>query len=69
MREVWVFAQQCYVTLFQDRYATDRVKPEVDQSQDYEMLLGYENGTHTVIRFRRRYDTCDRHDYRITVSR
>ncbi|PSN48993.1 MOXD1 2 protein [Blattella germanica] len=30
------------------------------------MLHGYENGTHTVIRFRRRYDTCDSEDYRIT---
>jgi hypothetical protein len=39
----------------------------VDSSQDYELLLGYENGTHTVIRFRRRYDTCDPHDHRITV--
>jgi dimethyladenosine transferase 1 len=57
------------MTLFQDRYATDRDEPEVDQSQDYEMLLGYENGTHTVIRFRRKYDTCDQHDYRITVGR
>ncbi|KAJ9581421.1 hypothetical protein L9F63_023402, partial [Diploptera punctata] len=41
-------------------------EPEVDPSQDYEMLHGYENGTHTVIRFRRRYDTCDSNDYRIT---
>ncbi|GFG39856.1 hypothetical protein Cfor_08836, partial [Coptotermes formosanus] len=49
-----------------DRYATDRGEPEVDQSQDYELLLGYENGTHTVIRFRRQYDTCDQRDYRIT---
>ncbi|GFG39853.1 hypothetical protein Cfor_08833, partial [Coptotermes formosanus] len=49
-----------------DRYATDRGEPEVDQSQDYELLLGYENGTHTVIRFRRQYDTCDQRDYKIT---
>ena len=58
-----------YVVSLQDRHATDRDEPEVDQSQDYEMLLGYENGTHTVFRFRRQYDTCDQHDYRITVSR
>jgi len=58
-----------YVVSFQDRHATDRDEPEVDQSQDYEMLLGYENGTHTVFSFRRQYDTCDQHDYRITVSR
>jgi hypothetical protein len=57
----------CCVWL-QDRYARERAEPEVDSSQDYELLLGYENGTHTVIRFRRRYDTCDPQDFRITVS-
>jgi len=59
----WVRDNQVF---FQDRHATDRDEPEVDQSQDYEMLLGYENGTHTVFTFRRKYDTCDHHDYRIT---
>ncbi|XP_069692739.1 MOXD1 homolog 2-like [Periplaneta americana] len=54
------------ISLLQDRYAQDRGEPQLDPSQDYELLLGYENGTHTVIRFRRRYDTCDPHDYRIT---
>ncbi|KAE8750522.1 hypothetical protein FOCC_FOCC002816, partial [Frankliniella occidentalis] len=28
--------------------------------------MGYENGTHTVLRFRRKYDTCDPHDFKIT---
>ncbi|XP_023701917.1 MOXD1 homolog 2 [Cryptotermes secundus] len=59
----WVRDNQVF---FQDRHALERTEPEVDSSQDYELLLGYENGTHTVIRFRRRYDTCDPHDFRIT---
>jgi hypothetical protein len=53
--------------MLQDRYAGERDEPKEDPSQDCELLLGYENGTHTVIRFRRRYDTCDPNDYRITV--
>lgn len=44
-------------------------EPEVDPSQDYQLLLGYENSTHTVLRFRRRLDTCDHHDIPITVRR
>lgn len=42
--------------------------PEVDASQDYRLLLGYENKTHTVLRFSRRYDTCDQRDLKITVG-
>lgn len=61
-------------TLFQDRHVKDSPgsaldrEPEVDPSQDYQLLLGYENSTHTVLRFRRRLDTCDHHDIPITVS-
>ncbi|KAB0798512.1 hypothetical protein PPYR_09505 [Photinus pyralis] len=65
----WVDQGQVY---FQDRHvkespasAADR-EPEVDPSQDYQLLLGYENNTHTVLRFRRRLDTCDHHDVPIT---
>nr|CAI5840241.1 unnamed protein product [Callosobruchus analis] len=47
--------------------ATDR-EPEVDPSQDYQLLLGYENNTHTVLRFRRKLDTCDHHDIPITLE-
>ncbi|KAI4479869.1 hypothetical protein M0804_010608 [Polistes exclamans] len=43
--------------------------PEVDSSQDYRLLLGYENKTHTVLRFSRRYDTCDSRDLKITLER
>lgn len=44
-------------------------EPLVDPSQDYELTLGYENATHTVLRFKRKLDTCDTsHDISITVS-
>lgn len=54
---------------FQDRHVKDANKdPVMDSSQDYTLLLGYENKTHTVLRFSRRYDTCDLRDLKITVG-
>lgn len=67
---VYLFAN----SLLQDRHVKDSPgslvdrEPEVDPSQDYQLLLGYENSTHTVLRFKRRLDTCDYHDIPITVS-
>uniref|UniRef100_A0A182FBG9 DOMON domain-containing protein n=1 Tax=Anopheles albimanus TaxID=7167 RepID=A0A182FBG9_ANOAL len=44
-------------------------QPLVDSSQDYVLLLGYENQTHTVLRFKRKLDTCDvAYDVPITKS-
>lgn len=55
--------------LFQDRHVKNSSKdPQMDSSQDYCLLLGYENKTHTVLRFSRRYDTCDPRDLKITVG-
>ncbi|KAH8364582.1 hypothetical protein KR084_008474 [Drosophila pseudotakahashii] len=62
----WVDKGQTY---FQDRHVTRNGDPEplVDPSQDYMLMLGYENATHTVLRFRRKLDTCDpSHDIAIT---
>ncbi|XP_017756157.1 PREDICTED: MOXD1 homolog 2-like [Eufriesea mexicana] len=51
----------------QDRHVKNSSKdPQMDSSQDYCLLLGYENKTHTVLRFSRRYDTCDPRDLKIT---
>ncbi|XP_001985145.3 MOXD1 homolog 2, partial [Drosophila grimshawi] len=53
----------------QDRHVTRNgdTEPVVDPSQDYMLMLGYENATHTVLRFRRKLDTCDAsHDIAIT---
>ena len=34
--------------------------PIIDEEQDYHLIGGRENGTHTTIRFSRPWDTCDR---------
>lgn len=61
-----------FLSIFlQDRHVTRNgdTEPVVDPSQDYMLMLGYENATHTVLRFRRKLDTCDAsHDMAITVS-
>ncbi|XP_011494981.1 PREDICTED: MOXD1 homolog 2 [Ceratosolen solmsi marchali] len=51
----------------QDRHikGANRV-PQMDSSQDYHLQSGYENETHTVLRFNRRYNTCDNRDLEIT---
>ncbi|XP_037780094.1 DBH-like monooxygenase protein 1 isoform X2 [Penaeus monodon] len=50
-----------------DRYATGMMIPLIDDSQDVEILGGYENDTHTVLRFARPWNTCDKeHDFQIT---
>uniref|UniRef100_T1GKL6 DOMON domain-containing protein n=1 Tax=Megaselia scalaris TaxID=36166 RepID=T1GKL6_MEGSC len=62
----WVDRGQTY---FQDRHIKSYgdTEPVVDPSQDYILMLGYENSTHTVLRFRRKLDTCDTaHDIPIT---
>uniref|UniRef100_A0A1A9ZTT9 DOMON domain-containing protein n=3 Tax=Glossina TaxID=44049 RepID=A0A1A9ZTT9_GLOPL len=62
----WVDKGQTY---FQDRHIKRNGDPEpiVDPSQDYILMWGYENRTHTVLRFRRKLDTCDpAHDIAIT---
>ncbi|CAL4227166.1 unnamed protein product, partial [Meganyctiphanes norvegica] len=52
---------------YMDMYAESNAAPIKDPSQDYEMLGGYENGTHTVLRFTRPWTTCDdKHDWLLT---
>ncbi|CAK9815881.1 MOXD1 homolog 2 [Anthophora quadrimaculata] len=51
----------------QDRHVKNSSKdPQMDSSQDYCLLQGFENKTHTVLRFSRPYDTCDPRDLKIT---
>lgn len=61
-----------FFCLLQDRHIpvhSHNGEPVMDQSQDYVLLSGHENKTHTVIRFRRKLDTCDeKYDVAITVS-
>ncbi|XP_066292189.1 DBH-like monooxygenase protein 1 homolog [Branchiostoma lanceolatum] len=55
----WVKDGTAYLT---DRYAEAEAQPPVDESQDWELVSGYENGTHTVLRFNRKLMTCDDKD-------
>jgi hypothetical protein len=58
---------------FQDRHIPLHSKngePVLDPSQDYVLMSGHENATHTILRFRRKLDTCDeKFDVPITVSK
>ncbi|XP_078655821.1 DBH-like monooxygenase protein 1 homolog isoform X2 [Branchiostoma floridae x Branchiostoma belcheri] len=46
-----------------DRYATENGAPAVDTtSQDWVLLSGWENDTHTSLSFKRPFDTCDTQD-------
>ncbi|XP_042889305.1 DBH-like monooxygenase protein 1 [Penaeus japonicus] len=50
-----------------DRHAIGNMIPIIDDSQDIEVLGGYENETHTVLRFSRPWNTCDKeHDFHLT---
>ncbi|XP_069946724.1 MOXD1 homolog 1-like isoform X2 [Cherax quadricarinatus] len=43
----------------EDRYASGYSVPMIDNSQDVELLGGYQNDTHTVLRFSRPWVTCE----------
>ena len=45
-----------------DRHAVGNNVPYLDTSQDYHLISGYENDTHTVVTFSRAWDTCDDQD-------
>ncbi|XP_067141854.1 DBH-like monooxygenase protein 1 homolog [Centruroides vittatus] len=47
---------------FHDYHAVGNTKPIIDKKQDWNLLRFYENGTHTMLRFRRKLDTCDDKD-------
>lgn len=54
----------------QDRYAEGIWTPTVDESQDVKLLGGYQNDTHTVLRFSRPWVTLDTStDYMLGVGR
>ncbi|XP_078694608.1 DBH-like monooxygenase protein 1 homolog [Branchiostoma floridae x Branchiostoma belcheri] len=55
----WVKDGTAHLT---DRYADEKAQPPVDESQDWELVSGNENGTHTVLRFNRKLTTCDVRD-------
>ena len=52
----------------QDRFATSRSPPAVDELQDWTLVEGEEEGGFTILEFTRKYITCDKNDLPITVS-
>ena len=45
-----------------DRHGLGNFLPPLDNSQDLELLMGYQNTSHTVVQFYRAWDTCDKDD-------
>ena len=43
-------------------FATASTMPTLDQSQDYKILGGTQNDSHTTVRFWRAWDTCDQNE-------
>ncbi|KAF8796056.1 DBH-like monooxygenase protein 1-like [Argiope bruennichi] len=53
---------------FQDRYAEGYFLPKIDEIQNWDLVSGSENDTHSVLLFRRKLDTCDKEDRKIDDS-
>ena len=53
--------------LFQDRYAHAQAIPSIDEQQDYELTGFQENGGKTLLKFKRKFDTCDPWDRKLEV--
>ncbi|KAL9974731.1 hypothetical protein ACROYT_G011810 [Oculina patagonica] len=47
---------------FKDRHATGHVTPQIDSQQDYELISLVENGGKTIMKFKRKFETCDFQD-------
>lgn len=61
LKIVLFFFQDCHGPEFDDLAVADDV-------QNYELISGYQNDTHTTVEFRRQLDTCDKQDFAIGVS-
>ncbi|KAA0189595.1 hypothetical protein HAZT_HAZT001855 [Hyalella azteca] len=60
----WVHSGKAYL---QDRHGLGNLEPAVDRFQDWTIVSGYENDTHTVLHVSRPLNTCDPHnDHAIT---
>ena len=54
--------------MLQDRHANGRVMPRVDTQQDYELISLKEENGKTIMKIKRKFDTCDSEDNKIEVS-
>ncbi|KAK2561145.1 DBH-like monooxygenase protein 1-like protein [Acropora cervicornis] len=53
------------VPYFQDRHADGHFMPKTDSQQDYELISLTEENGKTVMKFKRKFDTCDADDNKI----
>ena len=54
--------------ILQDRYADSKAVPPVDDQQDYELTNFQESDGKTLLKFKRKFDTCDPRDRKLEVS-
>ena len=52
----------------QDAHGNQFGQTVKDKSQDYRLIVGYQYQENTVLRFKRKINTCDGEDLAITVS-
>ena len=66
----FTYAQVCIFSflLLQDRFADAKTLPPIDKQQDYELTGFQESGGKTVLKFKRKFDTCDSRDRKLEVS-
>lgn len=53
--------------LSQDRYADEKATPLVDEQQDYKLADFQESDGKTLLKFMRKFDTCDPRDRKLEV--
>jgi len=61
----WVKDGKAY---FKDRHATGHTLPQVDSQQDYELISLKEENGKTIMKIKRKFDTCDSEDNKIEAG-
>ncbi|KAL9979555.1 hypothetical protein ACROYT_G017233 [Oculina patagonica] len=61
----WVKDNKGYL---KDRFADKKALPPIDEQQDYELTGFQESGGKTVLKFKRKFDTCDPRDIKLEVG-
>lgn len=56
-----------FVFVFQDRFADEELLPPLDDEKNYELTGFEESDTKTVLKFYRKFDTCDPRDRALKV--
>ncbi|XP_078363554.1 DBH-like monooxygenase protein 1 [Oculina patagonica] len=61
----WVKDNEGYL---KDRFADKKALPPIDEQQDYELTGFQESGGKTVLKFKRKFDTCDPRDIKLEAG-